>query len=437
MRDDVFNDCLYHYNNNTGGTPFWADLARKWGYPSGEDLRGKFKNERNRRKIPPKGANPTASGIPVEEPEKTTYKEDNNSIHIVCASDQRKTKEQIIEEYDINTDIWECDLFEVKTSWGYRKDRKVQWEIVDGVVINGKVDDSGKMLVVPFYNIRMKFIKKTLQHISLEDVIRYMENKEIHLPNITPKSYNPEGEVLEIIFTDTHLGSDANHSPEKRLSQAVDDTIEMIGTRKFSKVYLSLLGDIFHYDNMNKTTTAGTIVTTNGMTPYETFDLGVNTILDNALKLASLFPLEIVSIPGNHDAMVGYTLAKVLEAYFRNTDSVILDTKHSKRKFRRIGKNLLAWMHGEMSEARAMKWLQVEAAKEWGQTQYREIHAGNFHSRKSKEDGGQILMYVSGMTDNDGWHDGKGFVGAVRGMPSFVWDENRIGWKEHWFTPSK
>ena len=51
MKDDVFNDCLQHWLRSDGTVPFWSDLAQKWGYQSGEVLRGAFKRERTKRHV--------------------------------------------------------------------------------------------------------------------------------------------------------------------------------------------------------------------------------------------------------------------------------------------------------------------------------------------------------------------------------------------------
>lgn len=424
MRDEVFQDCYNRYL--AGDRKYWPELAEKWGYKDGETLRSRFRHERERRGISPKETNANI------EMESNTYKEDDKAIYITTSSEVSLTKQEIIDEYKIDTDIWEVGPFEVKTSWGYRKDRQSDWKSVNGVA-TGTSKDSGKLVLVKFYNTKVKFIRKNMSHISLDDVRRIIENKKVTIPDITPKNYVPLGECLEVNVMDLHFGSDANHSPEKRFGEAIDDVVKRIGKRKFSKVYLCLLGDIFHYDNLNRTTASGTIVTTNSMTPYSVLDLAITVFVENILKLASLLPVEILFIPGNHDPMNGYALIKVLEAWFKDKKNISIDAGHKSRKYRLIGNSLVGWMHGEMPKSRASQWLQVEASKEWGKSKFREIHSGNFHSQETKEDGGVILRYLPGMTDIDEWHYSKGFVGAVKAMISFVWDVDE-GLREQWFT---
>ena len=428
MRDEVFNDCLETQKEMRGtNKPFWPDLAEKWGYDNGEQMRGVFKRERKKR------GKMNFSVAPDTVDSGTTYQEKDNFINIVYANTPLKTKEDVIREYNIDMDKWKIDFFEIKPSQAYRKDKQVDWQVENSVVVKGMSKDSGKMLVVQLYNLRIKFVPKKVDDITLEDVKRVLLDKKFEFPVINKSEYSPSNEILEIDVMDLHFGSDANHNPENRFSLAIDDVITRIGTRKFEKILFCMLGDIFHYDNVSKTTSAGTIMTTNGMTAFQEFDLAVSVFVENIRKLMSFSPVEIVFVPGNHDTSSGYHLLKVLEAVFENNENIVVDAGHQARKVRLLGKNLVGWMHGDMPKSRASIWLQVEAASEWGKSEYREIHSGNFHSQDVVEDGGVILRYLPGMTDIDEWHYNKGYVGAVRAMISFVWDKDR-GLREQWFT---
>lgn len=46
MPDHIFQDCFRNYiDSGTGGQPFWAQLAARWGYSSSESLRSQFRRE--------------------------------------------------------------------------------------------------------------------------------------------------------------------------------------------------------------------------------------------------------------------------------------------------------------------------------------------------------------------------------------------------------
>lgn len=51
MNDKTFYECLERWKNSNGYTKFWGELAEKFGYVSGEQLRNLFKKERKRRGV--------------------------------------------------------------------------------------------------------------------------------------------------------------------------------------------------------------------------------------------------------------------------------------------------------------------------------------------------------------------------------------------------
>jgi len=55
LDNNIFNDCLKHYQSNFTNGETWQTLAEKYGFANGEKLRWSFKDERKKRKIPCKG----------------------------------------------------------------------------------------------------------------------------------------------------------------------------------------------------------------------------------------------------------------------------------------------------------------------------------------------------------------------------------------------
>ena len=423
MRDEVFNACHKRQLENDKNKPFWNDLAEEFGYANGETLRAAFKREKKKR-----GVSDTHSD------EKTTYEQGDDYINIVCSSRRIKTKDDVIKEFGIDMTKWKIEKFIIRTDEAWRKDRKVEWDVDNGNVTHGHVRDSGKILLVPLNRVEVRFVPLEIDDVQFSDIVSMFSKKESISAFVESKpKLKKSQEVLEIDVCDLHFGSDANHSPEKRFEDAVSDVIARIGDRKFEKIYLALLADIFHYDNFQKATTAGTLVSTNELSPYQIFDMGIDSFARVISRLSEIAPVEVPYIAGNHDRMSGYYLVKTLEALFSKNKYVTFDAEHKSRKYRVIGNTLLGWMHGDIPKARSTSWIQVEAREEWGKTKYTEIHAGNFHSQSGKEDGGVILRYLPALTNIDQWHYDKGYLGAVRSMTSFVWDKE-LGLREIWYS---
>lgn len=51
MKQEVFDDCYKFWSKSDGHTPFWGELAGKWGYPTAESLRQEFKNQKRKKKV--------------------------------------------------------------------------------------------------------------------------------------------------------------------------------------------------------------------------------------------------------------------------------------------------------------------------------------------------------------------------------------------------
>lgn len=408
MKDEVFNDCLMTQQKFSGtGTPFWDILAKKWGYENSEKLRSQFKRERKQREI-------KSVSVVYEKEESVSKNQDGSYTSdklIEMSEAEMKDDRFLLIAHGFDPEKWVL-------SWA----KSNRW--------HGPTSDGQQIM----YQSKITVRPKTIDDVSLDDVLGMFQKKASITKLIVPKvSYSQSDEVLEIDVCDLHFGSDANHNPEERFERAISDVINRIGKRSFNKIYLPLLADIFHYDNFQKATTAGTIVTTDGLSPYEIFDLGIDSFVRVISRLSEIAPLEVLYIAGNHDRMSGYHLVKTLEAFFKDNKNIQFDSEHKSRKHRVIGNSLIGWMHGDEPKARATNWLQVEAREEWGKTRYSEIHAGNFHSQSGKEEGGVVLRYLPALTNIDQWHYDKAYVGAVRSMTSFVWHKE-LGLREIWYS---
>jgi hypothetical protein len=120
--------------------------------------------------------------------------------------------------------------------------------------------------------------------------------------------------------------------------------------------------------------------------------------------------------------MLAFFATLHIDAYFRETKSVTVDTSPAPRKYHRYGQNLIGFSHGKEGK-RIEKLMQVEAAEDWGKTKYREFHLGDLHHERVKEDGGIVFRRISAITATDAWHTEMGFKGAVRKAQAFVWDK--------------
>ena len=220
----------------------------------------------------------------------------------------------------------------------------------------------------------------------------------------------------------------------KNFNDTIDDICLRIGKKKLEKIYFVSLGDFLHYDNGEKATSSGTVMES-GIFDFQTiFDFACELMISGVEKLSKYAPVEIVYISGNHDRVLGYTLAKAIEFYYRNNSNIVFDCGKQSRKFRKIGNSLIGWAHGDISKDLIGGWLQSEARMDWGSTKNSEVHCGHFHNQHTVvEKNGTIVRYLPTMAETDSWTYEKGFVGGIKSTVSFVWDKE-IGLREMWFS---
>ena len=119
--------------------------------------------------------------------------------------------------------------------------------------------------------------------------------------------------------------------------------------------------------------------------------------------------------------MLSYFATLHLDAYYREVKAVSVDTSPTARKYYRFGKCLIGFSHGKNEGKRIHKLMQVESP-DWSECIFREWHLGDLHHERTFEDMGIIIRRISTITETDGWHSEKGFIGAIRKAQAFLWD---------------
>ena len=432
MREDIFQDCLERWNDSNDGEPIWVELAKKHGFTTKDSLRNAFNRERKARGIIDK--NPKVSE------ERTAYKETDDNISIVYANTTLKSKEDVIREYNIDMTKWKIDLFEIKPSQGYRKDKKTSWNVdADGKVKNSFSEDSGKLLIATLYSLRVKFVPVTVQNISLEQITEYFKTKEFATPIKFP-TFTPSNKcVLDINTGDWHIGArsfDSNTTDIEQIFPAmmsdIFSRIEMSG-RKFTKIFLNPMGDIAHYSSRRQQTERHQIaVEGNGMNPLEIYDTATRMLISTVDRLLEYAPVEMLYVPGNHDGDFLYYVLSGLAAWYRNIKTFSVDLTKTNRKARLFGHNLRGWEHGEISKTNRVHWLANEYGDLWNKDQYRESFSGHLHHEEVIENGGVKTRRLPAIAVTDQWHHANGYTSAIRATMSFIWEDTRLGWADIW-----
>jgi len=419
----IFEVCLEKYQNRDMSVS-WQDLAERFGYENGDQLRSSFKMARKKMGIPSHGIGSTKTVVGGNE--LPHYKET-----VEIKGNGEVTSDRLIEICEEDSKSPESVMIAHKfdpTKWRLVICRNNLWHMQK---------KGGTRLLC--YQSRITVAPRKPNEITFAEVDKFFNKytPKVHAPKRGLVDHIQKGRVLEICIPDLHVGADSadpNRSDESikdAFAKVIKDIYYRINGRDLDKIYLVFMGDIMHYDTANKTTTSGTQISSNMNFP-NIFEIATSMIIDGIDLFSGIAPVEVPYIKGNHDGVAGYMLMKSIENYYRMDDNVVIDSDPISRKFRKIGNSLIGWCHGNMAKANITTWLQKEARKEYGETKYAEVHAGHFHSQNTVDKDGIVLRYLPTITPTDSWHYDRGFVGAVKSTISFLWGSD--GLLEMWFS---
>lgn len=304
-----------------------------------------------------------------------------------------------------------------------------EWELIksNSSVWNQHNKEDGTLTLYASKVIaKPKGFEYTLEDIKSE-VQELMENHKTE--PYTHTRYSSTGKMLELNISDLHLnklgyikGVYDDELAEKAFFHIINDVLTRTKNDKFEKILFIWSHDFFNIDNMGKTTTAGTPQDTT-MRYSDMYKKGREMLIKGIDMIKQIAPVETVQVGANHDRLTSYTMSEVLHAWYRDDEHVTIDNDPLSRKYRRFGKCLIGFSHGNQERTRLGKIMPSETRVDWGKTLYAEMHAAHIHSEKAvTEDNGVIVRHLSSPSGTDNWHFSSGWVGAIPKAQSFVWD---------------
>lgn len=377
--------------------------------------------------------------------ESSTFSGDGYSAQYVVSSEKRITSVEEMEALcGFDTKIWKVDKFEQSAgvSEGYRKDRKVEWEVKDGVVTHGKVDDSGKLLVVPLHSFKYRvWLSRKTEEIRNEMVVKEFTIQALKFSPKYPKiTYEKakEPHLFELGLPDLQLGRlvDANEAgddinPQLQIEQADKVVDKLIGYAKnfeVSRCLFPIGNDFFDTNSADMETKHGT-AQSDDVRWKRTYKLGCEFLVRTIEKLMQIAPVDVLIIPGNHDEDKIWYLGEYLEAWFNKCPNVVVDNRPVKRKYYSFEKNLIGLTHGYFERNNKLDSLMAyQVPQLWANSTHREWHLGDKHHKvdmvlKTNEyENGVVVRILRSLASPSVWEFDKGFVGSMRAAEAFVWN---------------
>ncbi len=401
----------------------------------GEQLRQKYRSHI--------GSSHTSyrKNIPIQSPslERSEFEQDENFINIVCASERMLSVEDVVKKFEIDLDKWEIDRFKVKTSEGFRKDRKVSHHVLDGKILNSDVEDSGMMLVVPLYHIEVRLVKKK-KEIEVKSAIELMiEDAKQFTPKYPKIEYqkSQDGKMYEIAMYDIHFGrltwdeESGDNYDIKLATKAVKSSLlkllAYVQNEKVDRILLPLGNDFFNVDSKFNTTTNGTPQQEDTRW-QKTFRKGRELcvwMIDTCTQVA---PVDVLIIPGNHDQQRAFYLGDALECWYHNSENVNINNSARGTKYYDYGSNLIGFTHGYDTPINKMPAIMaLDVPDLWAKTKYREWHTGDKHHKKdlvltTDESSGVVVRIIRSLVSFDAWTFNSGYR-SVKASEAFLWSQ--------------
>jgi len=301
-----------------------------------------------------------------------------------------KSPEEIIRILKIDTEKW-------KLSQYWNKQHKDYW-LVSALVSQKKLDPN-ELLTNTLGNFKPK----------------YLPVKEVILND---KFTNPTIGVLSL--QDLHFGKENNEDIVSEFKKAVENlTYRAYSSCLLSKIIYVVGGDLLNMDGFNGSTTKGTPVD-NSMRAQDAYNQAFDSLYWSINFLKQFCTqLHVVYLPGNHDRLSSYHLAHALSRCFQDAN-IYFDVEYSERKVVVSGDNFFGFEHGDVTSKNSPLLYATEFSKEWGETKYRTVYTGHFHTKRTveykteTEIHGFAVKHLPSLCKSDYWHYHNKYTGSKR-----------------------
>ncbi len=345
---------------------------------------------------------------------------DGNKGEVTKLVDKRiKTLRDLVDACEIDLTEWDIER------WICNK-----WEM-------GAVPVPGKIVVTPLFQVKVWLVRKVALNNIRKEVEAIVADAKKQIPR-SPWVFKPvtvKGNMLELSIPDLHFGKLAwaketgwNNYDIKIAEAVFEDAVEALlsrtATYQFEKILFIVGNDLFHSDNPKGETFAGTPLDVDSRY-HKSFYKVRQMITRTTEKLSILAPVDVMTVPGNHDTLSVWHLGDSLECYFHQSKRVTIDNEPKMRKYYQFGKVMLMFTHGNKGNLKDYpNIMATEQPEMWGQTIHREAHTGDKHHLKVNELHGTKVRISPALCPPDAWHAENTFIGASRSAEAFVWNKS-------------
>jgi len=359
-------------------------------------------------------------GITIEE---VTKRETSEGLEARSVSARIRTVEDLLRHI-------EADMarFEIATS------EATKWE---GLTAD---KESGEPVVTELHRVHVR-LKPRGGPTTRQCVEAMIDAAKKDIKRDIPKRVYPkpkrDGLWQVLVVADCHFGKYAwNRTTggddydlglaEHLVGNAGSQLLEVGDSHSPTRRTIAFLGDLFHYDRPDGSTTSGTPLERDGRL-QKMIQVGCDTLLAIVERSAAAVPTDVVIVNGNHDEVLTWTFQRIMLERFRGSKSVRVKEEFTGRQYVTHGRNLLGFAHGHRAKRKLPQIMALEASQQWSECPYREWHTGHFHSQAAEWQrpietlDGVIVRTAPALCPPDDWHAVNGFIGSRQACETFIY----------------
>lgn len=354
-----------------------------------------------------------------DEPVQTSIGGDDNHTNVEWLSDKPITLDDALTHCKVDQSIWRVKDYQCGS-----------WQVA--MKLRAGKDQPETPAVQQCWKITLK-----LERIWPKSITDASEALFERLAKIAPTSWpkitrqpRRDPHLLVIGLFDAHFGKLAwgDETGENYdlaiastiFKRAVEDLICYSEGFGVDQVLLPIGSDFFHVDGLESSTTRGTRVDSDGRYG-KMIEVGEHALIESIGQLLTIAPVSICWIPGNHDKVASFHVARTIRAYFRTHPDVSVDVGPKIRKYHKYGANLIGVTHGDTAAANKLPIIMAtEQPSDWAESNCREWLIGHTHKSKRVETTpvdtheGVAVRTLQSLSGRDAWHYEEGYVGGRR-----------------------
>lgn len=252
-----------------------------------------------------------------------------------------------------------------------------------------------------------------------------------------------KGNLLELSLFDHHYGQlswgketrGGNYDTRISRKLALESTDYLLSRGadiNIDRILLPIGNDFFNVNNQLNTTVHGTPQSEDDRW-QKTFVRGRRLWIEIIERCLTMAPVDIIGMPGNHDAERSFYLVDSLLCWFNKHPDVNVNNGPQPRKYYQWGKCMLGFAHGNKvrkGKGVLVNLMATEQPLMWAHTIYREMHKGHLHATSGQafqfldEELGVRERVLPSLVALDDYHSGKGY-NHLRESLGMVWNKEK------------